>query len=106
MDGVVVRLHEGISGDQVGGDGVTDSTGHYIFDGDGGLPPGRYKVAFVLPDGYIFTVPAKDITPITHEVDGSLHYDHVTSDVNRDTVVGNVGTTDSKFVRSGGGKNT
>ena len=101
MVSVTVKLLDGTFGNQVDIKGITDSTGHYIFDGNGNLAPGSYKVAFVLPDSYVFTVKAKDITPITFNVDGSLHYDHVTSDVDRDTVTGNVGVTNAKDVRSG-----
>mmetsp|Transcript_32451 Transcript_32451/g.58651 ORF Transcript_32451/g.58651 Transcript_32451/m.58651 type:complete len:1622 (-) Transcript_32451:91-4956(-) len=99
MEGVAVKLIDGSSESQVGIDGITDANGIYLFDDN--LAPGSYKVAFVLPNSYVFTVFAKDITPITNPVDGSLDYDHVTSDVDRDTVIGNVGVTDAKLVESG-----
>lgn len=99
MSDVVVMLIDGNTGNQIGPDGSTDSEGIYLFDNN--LPPGMYRVAFVLPDQYVFTVKAKDITPITNPVDGSLHYDHVTSDVDRDTVEWGVGVTDVKMVTSG-----
>ena len=96
---MAVKLLDGSSESQVGIDGITDSNGIYLFDDN--LAPRSYKVAFVLPNSYVFTVFAKDITPITNPVDGSLEYDHVTSDVDRDTVIGNVGVTDAKLVESG-----
>jgi protocatechuate 3,4-dioxygenase beta subunit len=74
---------------------TTDQDGHYYFNG---IPPGGYAVKFSLPDGYIFTVQAKDsvvITDPTHP-DACLEYGCVTSDADRET-----GITDTKFVTSG-----
>lgn len=60
----------------------TDDTGHYLFEG---LSPGNYSVVFQLPDGYVFTIPAKTTAEIVDPADGSYAYDDVTSDVDRDT---------------------
>ena len=60
----------------------TDNAGHYLFEG---LSPGNYSVAFELPNGYVFTIPAKTTANIVDPADGSYAYDDVTSDVDRET---------------------
>ena len=72
---------------------VTDSNGLYLFEN---LAPGMYAVKFDIPEEYLFTPPAKTTTPITNEVDGSLSYEDVTSDVNVET-----GLTDTVMLSSG-----
>eukprot|EP00986_Skeletonema_menzelii_P014498 scaffold9673_cov142-Skeletonema_menzelii.AAC.2 len=80
IENVVVSLNDQ-DGSEVAST-ETDNTGHYLFEG---LSPGNYSVTFQLPDGFVFTFPAKTTADIVDPVDGSYAYDDVTSDADRDT---------------------
>jgi len=93
MEGVSTILTDG-NGNQINTT-ETDSDGHYYFMG---MAPADFAVTFMLPEAFIFTVPAKRNVDIVHPThpDGSLAYNDVTSDVDRDS-----GRTDIKSLKSG-----
>jgi len=93
MEGVSTILKDG-NGNQINTT-ETDSDGHYYFMG---MAPGNFSVTFMLPELFIFTVPAKRNVDILHPThpDGSLAYNDVTSDVDRGS-----GRTDIKTLKSG-----
>ena len=76
IEGILVRLNDedGLQVNVI----QTDESGNYLFEG---MSPGNYSVAFELPSGYVFTIPAAAVV----HVDGSLAYEDVTSDADRDT---------------------
>ena len=92
IEGIVVNLNDN-DGFQVATT-TTDSAGNYLFEG---ITPGSYSIAFELPDGYAFTIPAKTTATIDHPADGSYEYEDVTSDVDRET-----GSTPIFMILSGG----
>ena len=73
----------------------TDADGYYLF---ADIKPGNYSVRFLLPDGFMFTVLAKNSVVIVDpsQPDNSFHYNDVTSDADRKN-----GQTPVKTLKSG-----